>query len=67
LILNSIFWQDSAAVNNQEIGVNFPYIELAYCNVDTNMISHNFGPIIIGGGMISEDPVFSDTILNLDC
>lgn len=65
LILNSIFWQDSAAVNNQEIGVNFPYIELAYCNIDTNMISHNFGPIILGGGMISEDPVFSDTLLNL--
>jgi len=65
LILNSVFWQDSAATESQEIGVNFPWVELAYCNIDTNLISHITGNPIIGEGMISQDPNFADTLLNL--
>jgi hypothetical protein len=63
IILNSIFWKDSAAIG-AEIKGNCPLTEIAYCNIDTNLI---FNPmtIIIGEGMINENPIFSDTLLNL--
>ncbi len=64
IILNSIFWQDSAELGPEIRGGTY-FVELAYSNIDTNLIYHPLWEVILGEGMINEDPVFADTLLNL--
>jgi predicted outer membrane repeat protein len=64
IILNSIFWQDSADLG-PEIRGGAHFVELAYSNIDTSLIFHPLWEVILGEGMINEDPVFADTLLNL--
>jgi predicted outer membrane repeat protein len=63
LVLNSIFWQDTAAEGN-EIFVAAGVVEIAFSNLDTNNI---MGEKIIGAGMINADPLFNDlTLLTIE-
>jgi hypothetical protein len=64
IILNSIFWQDSADLGPEIWGGPY-FVELAYSNIDTSLIYHPQCEVILGEGMINEDPVFADTLLNL--
>jgi hypothetical protein len=62
IILNSVFWQDSASIG-AEIKGNNPLTEIAYCNIDTNLVINPM-ELIIGDGIINEDPLFTDTLLH---
>jgi hypothetical protein len=64
IILNSIFWQDSADLGPEIRGGTY-FVELAYSNIDTSLIFHPLWEVILGEGMINQDPVFADTLLNL--
>jgi len=56
LILNSIFWQDSAS-NGKEIYAENGTVEIAYSDIDPDLIQ---GTFIDGGGLINEDPMFAN-------
>lgn len=64
LILNSVFWQDSAAFTS-EIKGNTHFIELAYCNVDAAQISNPAYQVIFGDRILNEDPLFVDSLLRI--
>jgi len=55
LILNSIFYADTASSTGAEIRNLIGSLEIAYSNIDTNLIMGNF---VTGGGIIDEDPMF---------
>jgi len=58
IILNSIFWQDSAT-NGMEIYTELGTLEIAYSDIDPALIQ---GTYIDGGGLINEDPLFESPI-----
>jgi len=64
LVLNSIFYQDSAKIESREINVNFPTFEIAYSNIDSSYINY-VEELIYGEGNINMAPIFADTLLNL--
>jgi predicted outer membrane repeat protein len=61
LIINSIFWGDSAA-NGREIFLNYykDTLEIAYSTINPAYI---FGNVIQGGGNLNEEPMFTDSVL----
>jgi hypothetical protein len=66
IILNSIFWQDTANAGC-EIRIMSHFVELAYCNIDTSQVYFNPpDQMLVGDGMINQDPLFIDTLLNID-
>lgn len=64
LVLNSIFWQDSAATDSREISINYPTFEIAFSNIDSSCINYAVD-YIYGEGNINMNPLFADTLLNL--
>ena len=57
VILNSIFWANSATIGAElHVSGEIPP-ELAYCNIDPD---HIWGTYADGGGNINEDPLFMD-------
>ena len=57
IILNSIFWADSAVMGKEIYGFTSETIEMAYSNIDSNFV---FGNFLDGGGNINQDPLFED-------
>ncbi|MCX6233140.1 MAG: hypothetical protein NT175_00230 [Bacteroidetes bacterium] len=62
LIFNSIFWEDEAP-SGAEIRGNCYLIEVAYSNIDTNLIYIPGNGLITGDGIMNYNPQFSDTVL----
>ncbi len=59
VVFNSVFWQNPD-MNGNEIASESGFAEIAYSDIDTNLIS---GEKMIGEGIIFLDPVFGDTDL----
>ena len=63
VILNSIFWQDTAS-SGAEIKGNCPFIELAHCVIDTTRVANPL-QLIFGDCLVNGNPLFTDTLLNI--
>jgi len=57
LFLNCIFWGNLYNTPHEIITSNNAEIEIAYSDIDTNAIN---GTMILGKGIINEDPLFSE-------
>lgn len=60
LVLNNIFWQDSANTGREIYKTSFATFEIAYSNIDMDGIT---GQVIDGGGNLNEEPLFTDSVL----
>jgi hypothetical protein len=60
LVMNSIFWQDSAN-NGAEVYIVSGSVEIAFSNIDEDKVSGT-GSFIPGAGNMNDDPLFIDEV-----
>jgi predicted outer membrane repeat protein len=58
LIINSIFWADSAFTGSEIYAEPTDIVEIAYSNINPDFI---YGEFLDGGDNINEDPMFEDS------